>query len=452
MERILVVLLSLLGVAYAVTSFPDGALSTFMALALALPVIFYFRKSQDDPTTLINIFLLALLLRLSFGLVIHIFNLQQVFGPDAFSYDLIATSRVDGWLAGNGLDLSSSSTNSAWGMTYIVVFLYILFGKSMLVVQAFCGVIGALTPPMVFYCSKSIFNNKRVAVISGYSVAIFPSFIIWSSQMLKDGLIVFLLVVIMTMLIKLQKKLSYPAIAVLLLSMVGILSLRFYIFYMVVVAVAGSFLVGLAESSKSVIRNVLVLMLMGIGVAYIGVTRDAAHDLSQITDLERLQVVRQDLVGSANSGFADDADVSTVAGAVSTIPIGLIYLMFAPFPWQIGSASQALVFPETFIWWLLFPPMFSGFVYTLRNRLRPAIPIIVFSLMLIAAYSIFQGNVGMTYRQRTQIQVFLFMFISVGIGLILEKRENLRSIQKANRARAIRERILFEKRRKGVKG
>jgi hypothetical protein len=46
--------------------------------------------------------------------------------------------------------------------------------------------------------------------------------------------------------------------------------------------------------------------------------------------------------------------------------------------------------------------------------------------MLTVGYSIFQGNVGTAYRQRTQIQVFLFIFIAVGITLYLEARENKR--------------------------
>ena len=47
-----------------------------------------------------------------------------------------------------------------------------------------------------------------------------------------------------------------------------------------------------------------------------------------------------------------------------------------------------------------------------------------FSVVLTLAYSIFQGNVGTAYRQRTQIQVFLFIFIAVGWELWREKRED----------------------------
>ena len=98
--------------------------------------------------------------------------------------------------------------------------------------------------------------------------------------------------------------------------------------------------------------------------------------------------------------------------------------MLAPFPWQVTSLRQAITLPEILVWWAMIPLLIYGLWYTLKNRLRTAIPILIFTLMLTIAYSIFQGNVGTAYRQRTQIQVFLFIFVAVGATLILEKREN----------------------------
>ena len=43
--------------------------------------------------------------------------------------------------------------------------------------------------------------------------------------------------------------------------------------------------------------------------------------------------------------------------------------------------------------------------------------------MLTLEYSIFHGNVGNAYRQRSQLLVFYFIFVAVGYVLLLEKRE-----------------------------
>ena len=83
--------------------------------------------------------------------------------------------------------------------------------------------------------------------------------------------------------------------------------------------------------------------------------------------------------------------------------------------------------------WAMMPLMIIGIADTIRHRLREAFPALFFSLMLTLAYSIFQGNVGTAYRQRTQIQVFLFIFIAVGWTLRKEARENKQILAQVKR-------------------
>jgi hypothetical protein len=87
--------------------------------------------------------------------------------------------------------------------------------------------------------------------------------------------------------------------------------------------------------------------------------------------------------------------------------------------------------PDILLWWASIPLLLSGLWYTLKYRLRSAVPILIFSLMLSLGYSIFQGNVGTAYRQRTQIQVFLFIFVAVGWNLTQERKENRRIVSLA---------------------
>src|SRR6185369_7792558 len=159
-------------------------------------------------------------------------------------------------------------------------------GKNMLAAQSFCGVIGAATAPMVYFCAKKLFANNRVARVSALAIAFFPSFIIWSGQLLKDGVVIFLLVVAMTMVLQLQEKFSYPAIVALLLALGGIVTIRFYIFYMVAIAVAGSFVIGVSEKSTSILRRSVILVMLGLGLTYFGVLRSASTDFEKYGDLD----------------------------------------------------------------------------------------------------------------------------------------------------------------------
>ena len=144
-------------------------------------------------------------------------------------------------------------------------------------------------------------------------------------------------------------------------------------------------------------------------------------------DLTHVQVTRSDQAMFGQSAFAAGTDVSTPAGALQAMPVGFIYLMFAPFPWAISGLRQALTLPETLVWYALMPAFARGLLHTLRHRFRDALPILVFALSLTAAYSVFQGNVGTAYRQRTQITMFFFIFMGVGLEIKKQQRASNQS-------------------------
>lgn len=408
---------------------PEMLGTGIIALVLSGIFVALFQHYSSDPRFVLRVFFIGLGLRLLFGFFIYVFELREFFGGDALTYDGRGAILAGYWLGevpGNSSDLlrGTSTAGPGWGMTYLVGAIYVIFGKNFLAAQTFCGVIGAATGPLVYSCAERIFQNRSVARFSALAIAIFPSFIIWSSQLMKDGLIIFLLVLSVTMVLVLQEKFNYLAVVLLVLSLGGIITLRFYIFYMIAVAVAGSFVIGLSSTNSSVLRRAAALVVMGVALTYLGVIRTASTDLEKYADLDRIQNSRLDQARSAESGYTEDVDVSTTAGALTALPIGFIYLVFAPFPWDVTNLRQAITLPEVFVWWALIPFSVWGIWYSIKQRLRPAFPILIFSGMLTLVYSIFQSNVGTAYRQRTQIQVFLFMFIAVGWTLYQERKED----------------------------
>ena len=413
----------------------DGSVALLVVLTLSIIVVLIIRRYTDEKEYMTWLFLLALVVRLVFGVAVHYFNLRSFFGGDAVTYDIRGNLLVADWLGyGNPNDLefqlATRTSGSGWGMNYFVGFIYFIIGRNILAAQSVCAVIGAATAPLIYFCAQKIYSNKNVSRFTAISIALFPSFIIWSGQLMKDGLIIFLLVLAITMVLQLQDRFSLIAIMALFAALGGILALRFYIFYMVGVAVVGSFLLGTANSASSIFRRSAVLVVLGLALTYFGVTRNATQDLSQYGNLQMIQSTRLDQSQTGASGFAEDVDVSTTEGALTAIPVGLIYLMFAPFPWQMSNLRQAITLPEVLVWWALIPVMVYGMWWTVRNKLRVAFPILIFTLMLTLAYSVYQGNVGTAYRQRTQIQVFLFMFIGVGWQIYQEKKQDKKLLQR----------------------
>jgi hypothetical protein len=421
---------------------PEALGSGIIVFLLGTLFVALFRTYTTDPNFATRIFLVGLGLRMLFGVLVYVMEWREFFGGDALTYHGRGLTLLEYWggnLTADSVELlrATSMAGPGWGMTYLTGSIYFIFGENFLAAQTFCAVIGAATAPLAYTCAERIFNNNRVARLSAVAVAVFPSFIIWSGQLMKDGLIIFLLVLSIVMVYSLQERFSYLAVIVLVLALGGIITLRFYIFYMVAVAVAGSFIIGVSTSNASLFRRATALVLMGVALTYLGVIRTATSDFERFGNLNQLQVSRSDLVRSADSGFGEDIDVSTASGAITTIPIGFVFLMLAPFPWTMTNLRQAITLPEVLLWWGLIPFLIWGIWYAVKHRLRAALPILLFSGMLTLVYSIFQGNVGTAYRQRTQIQVFLFMFIAVGWVLWQERREDKKLLAQSRRRRVV---------------
>jgi 4-amino-4-deoxy-L-arabinose transferase-like glycosyltransferase len=426
MNSVLAFLALITGITIAVMIPNEGQPALIFCIALTLVAALVISQIKEDRQFLLQMFILGLVLRVMVGGLIYRFGLQAFFGGDAFTYDAYGYLLAQSWQYGHVFadEWFTAGGGGGWGMLYVVAAIYTMIGRNMLAVQFFNAVCGAATTPIIFLCAQHIFGNAKVARVSAYLVALYPSLILWSSQGLKDGPIIFLLALSMLATLKLGEKLSLKYLLILIGALFGILTLRFYIFYMLVAAIGGSFVVGTrAFSAQSLIRQFGIIIGIGIAMTYLGVSRTASVQFENYANLDAVQQSRSAQSKYASTGFANDVDVSTTAGAFSAIPIGLIYLLFAPFPWQLLNLRQSITLPEMIVWWGAFPLSVLGLWFAVKYRLRQVLPILIFTTMLTLAYALVQGNVGTAYRQRSQLLIFYFMFVAVGWQLLKEVRE-----------------------------
>jgi hypothetical protein len=420
--------LAILGMVFVLTP-GEGGPAIMLALPLVAGVSFMIHRLGNDHKFLVRVFLSAVLVRVFVGTFIYAFHLQEFFGGDALTFDFFGNALLQVWEGQTqylrAVDMfSSHGAGSGWGMLYLVAAVYKIVGQNMLATQYVnCG-IGASSAPLAYLISIEIFPNRRIARICALMSAFFPSLVLWSCQGLKDGPIIFLLTLSMLATLKLGEKFSVKYVSALVLALFCLLTLRFYVFYIVVIAVVAAFVLGRRQlTAQSFARQMIIIILIGVALGYFGVTRYASQQIETFGTVEQLQRMRLDASQSAASGFAEDVDVSTTSGALSTIPLGLTYLLLAPFPWQLASLRQAITLPEMIIWWASIPLLVLGAWFTIKHRLREIAPILIFTSLLTLTYSIVQGNVGTAYRQRAQLLVFYFVFVAVGFVLVKERRE-----------------------------
>jgi len=420
----------------------DGVPALLFAAPFAVGVAIAISRSKIDGSFLLRLFVSALTVRLLIGTLIYFFHWQEFFGGDANTFDFFGNALLQTWEGDKYwqyfVDLfSGGGASSGWGMLYVVAVIYKIVGRNMLATQYLNSVLGASTAPLSYLMAMEIFPNKRVARTSALLAAFFPSLILWTSQGLKDGPIIFLLTVSMLATLKLGIRFSPKYVIALVLSLFALITLRFYVFYIIAFSIACAFILGRQKlNAQAFMRQFIIIFVLGTALAFFGVARYASMQIDAYGSFRMLQVMRSDAAQSAASGFGQDVDVSTPEGALSAIPIGLAYLLLAPFPWQFGSLRQMITLPEMMIWWSCFPMLILGLLFTLRHRLREVAPIVIFTTLLTISYSIVQGNVGTAYRQRAQLLIFYFLFVAVGFALHMEKRE-----EKARNAAAAKEHL-----------
>src|SRR5690349_16459999 len=403
-----------------------------MCALVSLPTILILARTDDEKTFLLRLFFVGLLVRIVLAAVINLGHMEDFFGGDANTYDIFGQSLLQG-LYGDKYHMEKyqsfvASGAGAWGMLYLVAGIYYVVGRSLLAVQLVNASIGAATGIVVYNTAMVLFSNKRVAKLAALLVTFFPSLILWSSKALNDGLIILALAISILATLRLMEKITFGWVCVITVSLLTLLSLRFYIFYMMTAAVAGSFFMGMKTlSAQGFIQRFLAVAAIGMAFTWFGVLQYAGNQFDRFANLKQIQASRMDQA-SAGSGFAKDVDIGTTEGALAIIPLGTVYLLLAPFPWQFQTLRQSITLPEMVVWWFSFPLLVLGLWYSIKHRLRQVSPIVIFTTMLTLVYSIFQGNVGTAYRQRSQLLVFYFIFVAVG-AIIMKERAEYRRLQ-----------------------
>jgi hypothetical protein len=242
-----------------------------------------------------------------------------------------------------------------------------------------------------------------------------PGMFLWTSQLMREAGVLFLLAAALNCAIRLVERLS-PAPLLLLIST---LILAFTFRAWVALIVAAGLLVGLAAGHRQLVSGlgtgvstlvIAAVVMVASGLGYQG------YKTAINVDLEQANVVRKDLAYSASTGFATEVDISTTRGALTYLPKGVASFVAGPFPWTLREARHIPFVPDMVVWWLLLPATWVGIRRSgdLVGRRRwlivlPAVGGILFMSLAL-------GNFGTIVRERLQVIVLLVPLTALGLA------------------------------------
>lgn len=362
----------------------------------------------DDPAVARWTYL-SYILHLGLSLAIGSSKLTvRFFGNDANLYhkDSIALARH--WSEGTPKPLLPAGKE---GFFYALAQLYELIGPHRVGGLALTSLCSAVLVPLMADTTRRLFGTRaRVALIP--LIVLLPGFMVWTSQLLREAPIMATLALGTNLAVRISERFSPTYLAMLALTVATLFTLRGNVGYVF----AAGLLVGLAVGGHHLVAGVTtsVAMLGLVGTLILGGgLGESGYQSSSKANLQDVNVVRGDLA-TAKSGIGQGSDVSTTAGSIAYLPIGLPQFLLGPFPWQARNLRQGLGVLDALTLWCLIPALLRGMRRGWRRIGRRSMLLLAPTAGITLVLTLLIGNVGTIVRERLQVLVLLLPFIALG--------------------------------------
>jgi len=422
---------------------PLAGIVVFGALAIC-GIILLMRGGARTPRP-VGLFLVAFGVRALASLALYQCGLVSVIGePDAdvWSWGWAQEEVWRGHIEQAGTlppSILGAFNGGNRGYIYLcALMLYPLGTPSRLAIAFMNSFFGGLTVVLVFMTAERLFD-REIARISGLLAAFFPSLIIWSAQTLKEPVVIFCECLILYAVVRLRESFSIRHLLYAVAGVIVVSTMRFYVTYIALGVVGLALLMPRSGiSKKHFVAGLLFVLIAFPALKGLGFLKGTGEQM-QSFDLKYVEHYRNvtSMGKGANSGVRSEIDVTTPGGAAVATVIGILHLMLAPFPWQLGGASirMLMTLPELLIWWwLFFFGVIPGLVHALRTRFSLIQPVLMFITPISLLYGMIFANIGLAFRYRASLLPFYLMFAA--LGLVIRRRQRTERWMERLRAQA----------------
>jgi hypothetical protein len=302
----------------------------------------------------------------------------------------------------------------AFGYVYLNTAVFFVLGPYSINMQVLNCFFAGLAAIYTYKIGSHYFDSK-VARFATICTAFMPSMLFWTSQNLKDSIVLFLSMQVLWHASQGLRQSFYriPMIGLIIAALATIRK-ETAIGLAVVIAVTLVF-----QSSSRPINRVFVslasIIVLGItlsssGYGFLGL--EFAEERLNPTTITNIRE-RTSLGGSA---LNTTIDTSSVGGLLAYTPMAVANFMLRPWPWEAtNSLTQIMTIPESiFLWYPLFGFVLVGLVHTWRTGWVRNSLIWVYVLAATIAAAPQYGNLGTAYRHRVQLWPCYFLLAGVG--------------------------------------
>jgi hypothetical protein len=364
---------------------------------------------------------------------------------DARFYEEMGYEVAQDWLLGKAVDfdtLPQGVQTARLLVTAIAAFYFVMGGvRALPVLLVAYSAVTAFVPVYVYRFARELQAPEGVARRAGWLVALSPAFVFWSGSLYKEGLTLLLFSVAAYHTLRLQSGWKGRSVSILVLCVVALWGVRFYLAILLALAVALSLLWGRmpgAGRSRGVpvfVRQAAVMSVFAVVIISVALTVRSEHVLLESDEgvLVDLDVRRAGSAKEATSGYLQEASVATPGEALQYFPVGLLYFLTVPFPWQVGAVRQNLIIPENTFWLGLYPLIVVGIRQALKFNRPGTMFLLLMTAGMCVVYALLAANIGTAYRMRSQVWLLWAPFAAWGWEVWRERRRPARQGRLARR-------------------
>lgn len=364
-----------------------------------------------------NILIAALIIRIIILLIGHYIVPLPGGDSDAIGYENRAWDLSQ---KGFFIVLSSLDFGPFAFFSWLHAIPYSLFGRSIMMGQSISLLCGIGT---IFYAWKfaNVIWGEHIAKKVGWTIALFPSVVLYSVLFLREAYVTFFLVLALYGVVSWIKNNNYKSI---LLSLMGFIAASLFHGPMIVGAIIFImfvFITYLNKLFKSLVNfriNIENLVIFLFCVIVIGLYFSNKISFSYLGTFEN-SIDINFLIERQNSYLGGDASWPewTIARSVTELiykaPIRMIYFVFSPFPWDVEKLGHLIGFFDSILYLYLVILILRNLKVIWREPSLKIILIILLFYILVFAFGV--GNFGTAFRHKSK---FAFMFIILAAPLI----------------------------------
>jgi len=316
--------------------------------------------------------------------------------------------------------LNNFTGPSARFISWLIAIPYSLLGRSLLLAKSISLFFGVGSILLGWLLARKIWNND-IANKVGWTMALFPSLILYSVIVMREAYMVFFLLIALLGVVSWVKTNSLKSIIV---AMFGFIGATFFHGGMFVGAIV--FLAIVGASSLGILFKLLIrfrisvkiiffLLLVTVASGFYLSNKISLPYLGSFETSTNIQVLLQK-TNIATRGVASWPQWTVISSPIEMLykgPVRAIYLAFSPFPWDVNKLKHLIGMFDAFLYMYL-----SFLIFKNRKAIwsDPVLRIIFIMLIsYIFVFGIGVGNFGTGIRHRSK---FVVIFILLAAPLI----------------------------------